>query len=166
MAVRRPLGVQLVGGSGGDAGPDCHSAEKRVSPPQEGSMASLLIIEDETNIRRFVAANLAARGYKVQEAGDAEQGLEILRSSPPAALILDIRLPGMSGWDLLQLMTADAQLTRVPVIVMTASVTNVRFGENSYSNVVQWLVKPVSVHELIHAVKKAVSNDSGSEQVQ
>jgi FixJ family two-component response regulator len=77
-------------------------------------------------------------------------------------LVLDIRLPGMSGWDLLAEMANDAALLKIPVIVMTASVTNVKFGENSYTNVVQWLVKPVSVHELIHAVKKAV-NHSASE---
>ena len=125
-------------------------------------MPALLIVEDEANIRRFVAANLSARGYSVVEAGDAEEGLNILRTQFPAVLILDIRLPGMSGWDLLQEMAHDSSISRIPVIVMTASVTNVKFGETSYTNVVQWLVKPVSVHELIHAVKKAV-NSSGSD---
>lgn len=120
-------------------------------------MSGLLIVEDEANIRRFVAANLSARGYQVTEAGDAEQGLRVMREQTPDVLVLDIRLPGMSGWDLLEEMAADTALATIPVIVMTASVTNVRFGETSYTNVVQWLVKPVSVHELIHAVKKALS---------
>lgn len=125
-------------------------------------MPGLLIVEDETNIRKFVAANLSARGYSVAEAGDAEEGLRLMRLSPPAVLVLDIRLPGMSGWDLLQEMARDAALAPIPVIVMTASVTNVKFGESSYSNVVQWLVKPVSVHELIHAVKRALNHGTGS----
>ena len=124
-------------------------------------MAALLIVEDEANIRRFVAANLSARGYKVIEAGDAEEGLRVMQEHTPAVLVLDIRLPGMSGWDLLEEMAAKASLSAIPVIVMTASVTNIRFGETSYRNVVQWLVKPVSVHELIHAVKKAL-NHAGS----
>ncbi len=125
-------------------------------------MAALLIVEDEANIRRFVAANLSARGYQVIEAGDAEEGLRVMREQAPAVLVLDIRLPGMSGWDLLEAMAADAALAAVPVVVMTASVTNVRFGEISYTNVVQWLVKPVSVHELIHAVKKALNHAGAS----
>lgn len=124
-------------------------------------MPGLLIVEDEVNIRRFVAANLGARGYQVVEAGDAEEGLRQLRESPPGALILDIRLPGMSGWDLLQEMASDTALASIPVIVMTASATNLKFGETSYTNVVQWLVKPVSVHELLQAVKKAL-NHSGN----
>ena len=121
-------------------------------------MAGLLIVEDEANIRRFVAANLSARGYQVTEAGDAEEGLRLMREQTPAVLVLDTRLPGMSGWDLLEQMAAEEPLSAIPVIVMTASVTNVRFGETSYTNVVQWLVKPVSVHELIHAVKKALNH--------
>jgi DNA-binding response OmpR family regulator len=120
-------------------------------------MASLLIVEDEVNIRKFVSANLVARGFQVVEAGNAEEGLDQLRENPPDVLVLDIRLPGMSGWDLLQVMGEEAALSRVPVIVMTASVTNPKFGTTSYTNVVQYLVKPVSVHELIQAVKKAIS---------
>ena len=127
-------------------------------------MSGLLIVEDEANIRRFVAANLSARGYAVVEAGDAEEGLRNMREQPPAVLVLDIRLPGMSGWDLLEEMAAEPALAAIPVIVMTASVTNVRFGETSYRNVVQWLVKPVSVHELIHAVKKALNHTSSNRQ--
>src|SRR5215216_4405447 len=87
-------------------------------------MASLLIVEDEVNIRKFVSANLVARGFQVVEAGNAEEGLDQLRENPPDVLVLDIRLPGMSGWDLLQVMGEEAALSRVPVIVMTASVTN------------------------------------------
>lgn len=117
-------------------------------------MDSILIVEDEENIRKFVKANLTARGYKIVEAGDAEDGLKHLRENQPQVLVLDIRLPGMSGWDLLELMAADSALSRVPVIVMTASVTS--FGSNKYPNVVQWLVKPVSVLELVQAVKKAL----------
>src|SRR5687768_10396027 len=120
-------------------------------------MASLLIVEDEDNIRKFVATNLIARGFQVVEAGDAETGLDQLRKSPPDVLVLDIRLPGMSGWDLLQIMAEEAALSKVPVIVMTASVTNLKFGTPSYSNVVRWLVKPVSVIELVQAVRGALS---------
>jgi DNA-binding response OmpR family regulator len=120
-------------------------------------MSGLLIVEDEVNIRRFVAANLAARGFRVTEAGDAEEGLRQLRLDPPSVLVLDIRLPGMSGWDLLQTMADDKSLSEIPVIVMTASATNINFAAPGYTNVVQWLVKPVSVHELIHAVKKAIN---------
>ena len=121
-------------------------------------MSELLVVEDEANIRRFVAINLIARGFKVSEASNAEEGLVKLRENPPKALILDIRLPNMSGWDLLEEIADDESLAELPVIVMTASATNVKFGESHYTNVVQWLVKPISAGELILAVKKALEH--------
>lgn len=120
-------------------------------------MSSLLVVEDETNIRRFVVANLLARGYTAAEAENAEEGLEKLRREPlPAALILDIRLPGMSGLEMLDILSADDRLSTIPVIVMTASAVGSQFGETQYHNVVQWLVKPVSVQELLVAVNQAL----------
>lgn len=121
-------------------------------------MSELLVVEDEANIRRFVAINLTARGFKVIEAGDAEEGLQKLRANPPEALILDIRLPNMSGWDLLEAIAGEPTLATLPVIVMTASATNIKFGESHYTNVVQWLVKPISAGDLVLAVKKALEH--------
>jgi CheY-like chemotaxis protein len=120
-------------------------------------MSSLLVVEDETNIRRFVVANLLARGFKAAEAENAEEGLEKLRQEPlPSALILDIRLPGMSGLEMLDILSSDDRLSVIPVIVMTASAVGSQFGEAQYDNVVQWLVKPVSVQELLVAVNQAL----------
>jgi CheY-like chemotaxis protein len=120
-------------------------------------MSSLLVVEDETNIRRFVVANLRARGFKAAEAENAEEGLAKLQHEPlPSALILDIRLPGMSGLEMLDILSADDRLSAIPVIVMTASAVGSQFGGSQYSNVVQWLVKPVSVHELLLAVNQAL----------
>jgi CheY-like chemotaxis protein len=120
-------------------------------------MSSLLVVEDETNIRRFVVTNLLARGFKASEAANAEDGLAQLQDDPlPSVLILDIRLPGMSGLDMLDILLADERLSSIPVIVMTASASGNQFGISQYENVVQWLNKPVSVQELLGAVQKAL----------
>ena len=119
-------------------------------------MSSVLVVEDETNIRRFVVANLMARGFKTSEAENAEDGLEKLRQDPlPSAMILDIRLPGMSGLEMLQILAANELWAGIPVIVMTASAVGSQFGEAPFDNVVQWLVKPISVEQLLGAVHKA-----------
>lgn len=126
---------------------------------QDNTMSSLLVVEDETNIRRFVVANLIARGFKASEAENAEAGLEILKQDPlPSAVILDIRLPGMSGLDMLKVLAADERLAAIPVIVMTASAVGAQFGEAPFDNVVQWLVKPISVQDLLHAVQQALQH--------
>src|SRR5574341_1144813 len=83
-------------------------------------MSTVLVVEDETNIRKFVTANLKARGYNVIEAPDAEQGLQQLKDTRPTVMLLDIMLPGMDGWSLLSLIRDDPYLLTVPVSVMTA----------------------------------------------
>ena len=120
-------------------------------------MATVLIIEDEAHIRQFVRANLVARGHVVVQSENAEDGLEKLQSQPPDAMLLDIKLPGMSGWDLLTIMADDEELNRIPVIVMTATPSNVQEAENrAYANVVDKLVKPVAAGDLVRAVQKVV----------
>ncbi len=118
-------------------------------------MKTVLIVEDDTNIRQFVAVNLRARGYAVVQAGSAEEGLQQLHAHSPGALVLDIKLPGMSGWDMLVQIVADPKLPDLPVIIMTASPLSDHTGEQPYSNIADKLVKPVSVADLMLAIRKA-----------
>jgi CheY-like chemotaxis protein len=129
-------------------------------------MLTVLIVDDEANIRKFAAANLVRRGYNVVEASDAEEGLERLRqhsNSNAAAkvLLLDIKLPGMSGWNLLEAMARDPDVPQnIPVVIMTASVTDANISTARYPNVVEVLVKPVSTEQLIRAVHSASTKAS------
>ena len=117
-------------------------------------MARVLVVEDEVNIRQFVAVNLKVRGYDVIEAASAEEGLQQLRSHAPEALILDIKLPGMSGWDMLKEVSANPELPEIPVIILTASALVAHPDEHAYTNIIAKLIKPVSTTDLILAVQK------------
>jgi len=115
-------------------------------------MPKILIIEDEPNIRKFISVNLAARGYEVLEAPDGTQGLELLRTAAPAALLLDIKLPDMSGWELLAILAAEPLYPQIPVIVITASLGNTHPEKVTYKNLRKVLSKPVSIQELTREV--------------
>ena len=122
-------------------------------------MPTILIVEDEAHIRQFVAINLRARGYETLTAECAEDGIELLKAgNRPQVLILDIKLPGMSGWDMLNMIDHDSELPKLPVIVMTASSVLSQPNEYMYTNIVEKLNKPVSVAELMRAVN-SVFND-------
>ncbi len=116
-------------------------------------MQTLLIVEDDANIRQFVAVNLKARGYAVLQTDNAEDGLRQLHEFGPAALLLDIKLPGMNGWDMLSHIIADPNLPHLPVIIMTASPLFDHLGESAYTNIAATLIKPVSTSDLIDAVR-------------
>jgi len=117
------------------------------------TLTKILIIEDEPNIRKFLSVNLIARGYEVLEAANATQGLELLRTAAPAALLLDIKLPDMSGWELLEILAADPLEPQIPVIVITASLGNAHPENVTYKNLRKVLSKPVSIQELTREVK-------------
>lgn len=117
----------------------------------------ILIVEDEASIRKLAAVNLLARGYTVTAVESAEEGLALLREQSPALLLLDIKLPGMQGWDLLKAMADDPGISPdTPVIVMTAA-ADVGASARDYPNVVKVLIKPFNVDDLLQAVKDALS---------
>jgi chemosensory pili system protein ChpA (sensor histidine kinase/response regulator) len=120
-------------------------------------MTTVLVVEDELNIRKFVSANLKARGFQVMEAPDAETGWETLQTTVPDLMVLDIKLPGMDGWQLLELVITDTRLEEVPVVVMTAHVMDSEARQVRFPNVSEVVFKPISAAQLVGAVNKALN---------
>jgi len=117
-------------------------------------MPTILIVEDQANIRMFIAVNLEARGYHVLEAETGGNGLHLLQQHTPSELILDMMLPDMEGWDVLDAMAQHPLHCNVPVILMTASVNVTPPQNRRYSNLAARLEKPTSVQDLIQTVAR------------
>src|SRR5215212_7625069 len=71
----------------------------------ESLMATVLVVDDMTNIRKFISLNLANNGHVVLEAENAEQALHILSEREPSVIVLDLALPEMDGWEFLTAIT-------------------------------------------------------------
>jgi DNA-binding NtrC family response regulator len=82
------------------------------------SSATVLIVDDERTLARAVKAFLGEAGYEAEVAGDGEKALELLPSLRPDVVFADVRLPGMSGIDLLRRIREYD--SAIPVIIMTA----------------------------------------------
>ena len=80
---------------------------------------SILIIEDDPDFAQILADQCRAKGLKVLAAQSGEQGLELARQTPPGGVILDIKLPGMNGWQVLDELKHDPELRHIPVHVMS-----------------------------------------------
>ncbi len=120
-------------------------------------MTTILVVEDEANVRKLVAVNLTSRGYAVLEAGDVREALALLRAVTPDLMMLDIKLPDLTGWDLLAgLAVETTQPVHFPVVVMTASVMDAQVDLDQYPAVVDVLVKPFSAAKLVAAVERAL----------
>lgn len=119
-------------------------------------MPKILVIEDEINIQKLAAANLTTSGYKVFVTGKGREGLRLAQREHPDLILLDLRLPDMSGWDVLMLLKAERKLQKIPVIIMTASVQQ----DNGYKfprmRTAGYLAKPFDLDELLRKVKQVL----------
>ena len=121
------------------------------------SMITVLVVEDEANIRKLVSVNLAQRGYTVFEAKTGREALAQLRDKRPSLMLLDIKLPDFTGWDVLTQAAGDPTIeARCAVLVMTASLMDAHVDRDRYPNVIEVLVKPFSAAKLVSAVERAL----------
>src|SRR3546814_8971552 len=78
----------------------------------------ILVIEDDDDARELLHRVAGQIGLKADLASSGEEGLSMARAKPPAAIILDLGLPGMSGFDVLDALAADDQLSSIPVLIV------------------------------------------------
>ena len=86
-------------------------------PAHNGGSGRVLVVEDDEGIREMLKYNLVTAGFSVQEASDGASGLRTARTSRPDLILLDLMLPGMSGFDFCR---ALRKSSRVPIIMITA----------------------------------------------
>ncbi len=87
-------------------------------PPKGG--ACILLVEDEDQLRRVMRALLEREGYTVTEAGDGVQALDQVDRFAPDIIVLDLNLPGMDGYNVLEQLRSRPATRDIPVVVLTA----------------------------------------------
>jgi DNA-binding response OmpR family regulator len=113
----------------------------------------ILLIEDEADVLELVRYHLKKSGFRVSVASDGRQGLAAARVEKPAAIILDLMLPEMSGEDVCRALKADAATAAIPVVMLTAKaqpeerVAGLELGADDY------VTKPFSPRELVLRVQ-------------
>lgn len=118
---------------------------------------TILIIEDDEDLRRLFRTALVLAGYEVMEAGDGFEALQRLDQSKPHLVILDLLLPGVSGLTVHQEIAAQAVTRDIPVVVITGSTLDV--GD---LKVACFLRKPVAPDDLVGAVRNCLATAAGS----
>ena len=119
-------------------------------------MTEILVVENESNLRKMVKANLTASGYQVIIAADGEEGLKLAHLECADLILLDLRMPGISGWDVLMALKSDQKLQKTPVIIMTASITDGQEAKAYTLGAVGYLTKPFGADELLREVEQVL----------
>jgi len=121
---------------------------------KKGSRATVLIIEDEVNIRTFASRVLELEDYHVLQASDGDEGLRLVRGNQVALVLLDLRLPGRDGWVVLSQMKSDPELSSIPVVVFTASAAAQQRSQALAGGAADYLVKPLSATSLRKSIAR------------
>ena len=122
---------------------------------------SILIVEDEPEIRELLGFSISRAGYDIIEAESAEVALQRLDRGTPELVIIDWMLPGMSGVDLAKHLRRDELTAQLPIIMLTARGEESDKLKSFESGVDDYVTKPFSPRELIARVK-ALLRRSGS----
>jgi DNA-binding response OmpR family regulator len=121
----------------------------------------ILIVEDERAVADAIAYTLGQEGFETEVATDGREALDAFEQSPPALVILDLMLPGLSGW---QLFTAFRRQRDVPVIMLTARtaeadrVAGLEMGADDY------VPKPFSMRELVARVRTVLRRSARADE--
>ena len=109
----------------------------------------VLLVEDDSAAATYYQEYLQAEGYRVQVVGSAEEGLAAVKEVPPDAIILDIILPGMDGWAMLQALKESPESRSIPVVIVSVVDDP---GQGFALGAHQVLVKPVAKEDLTQAL--------------
>ena len=115
---------------------------------------TVLTIEDQADIRRLIRMTLEFKGFRVLEAANGPDGLQLARSQQPDLILLDVMMPGMDGLTVSQTLADDAALQRTPVIMLSALGTADAVQAGLQTGARAYLVKPFSPWELVALVDK------------
>ncbi|MHC4608564.1 MAG: response regulator [Planctomycetota bacterium] len=117
----------------------------------------VLVVDDEQYILDVLEHFLEAAGYKVTTTEDPEEALSLAREQAPDAVLLDILMPRMDGFDLCQMLRDHPQTKDVPIVFVTALGDEVSRMRGRVSGGTAYLQKPFTKSEILEAVHAAVT---------
>jgi len=118
------------------------------------SKTTVLVVDDEEDIRELVELNLAREGFEVLDCETGENAIGTARQKQPDLIVLDLMLPGIDGLEVCKILKADAKTKHIPVVMLTAKgeeadiVTGLEIGADDY------VTKPFSGRVLVARVRR------------
>jgi CheY-like chemotaxis protein len=123
-------------------------------PDPASSAPTILVAEDNADQRSLYVAVLTGVGYHVLEAGDGAEAVEIARQSRPGLVLMDVTMPGTSGWNAVRTLKQDPETHMIPIIVVTGLASTWDRDASIASGCDEYLAKPVQPVRLLEEVRK------------
>jgi DNA-binding response OmpR family regulator len=120
-------------------------------------MAKILIAEDERDIRDLVAFTLRFAGYEVVTASNGEEAVSLTPKENPDLILMDVRMPRMTGYDACRLIKAESRLKDIPVVFLSAKGQENEIQTGLVAGAEEYLLKPFAPDQLIERVRAILS---------
>jgi excisionase family DNA binding protein len=118
----------------------------------------ILIVDDDDRLREFVRVNLEMDGFSVREAGNADEGLAALEAEPPDLILLDVMMPQVDGWEMLQRVRERHGVDSIQVIMFSGQVDNDATDQAEAGGAQAFVGKPFNPQELVTRAKDLLGN--------
>lgn len=117
---------------------------------------TVLVVDDEADIRTLCKVNLEYEGYRVLEAANGEEALDLARKEQPDLILLDLMMPGMDGWDVMENLQGNHATAKIPVIFLTALADEESQLRGWAEGILDYVTKPFNPLSLSRYVSDAL----------
>jgi CheY-like chemotaxis protein len=122
-------------------------------------MARVLVVDDEPDVLLLCRLNLQQRGHELLEASEGGRALELAREAHPDVIVLDLMMPGITGYDVLEALQGDDATSDIPVLVLTAKSLRADRERSHGLGAAAFLTKPFLPNELCEMVDSLLTTD-------
>ncbi len=133
---------------------DLETFLERSGPGKRGGGPLVLIVDDDARLREFMRVNLEMEGYSVREASSADEALAALEDQAPELVLVDVVMPGVDGWQMLQRM--QERHGSIPVIMFSGKVDERSAADAEKRGARAFIGKPFDPQQLIERAKQLV----------
>ena len=127
-----------------------------VQPTRPDRGKHILVVDDSPSVRRVVSTMLKQHNWEVQMARDGVEALEMISYETPAAVLLDIEMPRMDGYELISTVRAQEQYRTLPLIVLTSRAASKHQQRALQLGASAYVVKPYQDEELLNTLNSLV----------
>lgn len=128
-------------------------------------MTKIMLVDDEPDIRYLLKRKLEREQYEVVEADSGEECLNKIKQEKPDLILLDIMMPGMSGWETLECIKEMEDTAEILIIIFTVmDVTPEAMSKKEELGFVDYIVKPFDYNDLLKRIQMAMGRDEDHER--
>ena len=117
-------------------------------------MAKILIAEDERDIRELITFTLKYAGHEVHQAANGEESVSMARDVMPDLIMMDVRMPKMTGYEACRLLKADEKVKHIPVVFLSAKGQETEIQTGLEVGATDYILKPFAPDQLIKRVSE------------